>query len=280
MNTSATGGVPLYKNPYLELHIGDRNKVKIGVRGLSEAFSPKEGVGITSLNNSKEMSFAGVGRTDAPAIRSRPQTASKPASRPVTATKKQSFILDKSASNPNVGINSALLKAITQQGNAPVRPMSGITISDNEFNFHSPTEIRKLLHPSMQKNQLGQKDTWVPGNMAQSRPMSGKSNVSNRYYCRYNKEFSQYDPNEQSKPGGVRAFSEYKTPIELEREAQKEKDSKVIGPKVFKATFGIATKPNYIDNYVTRTPSENPSTHAFRELNRSKWITQDQFKLS
>ena len=32
-------------------------------------------------------------------------------------------------------------------------------------------------------------------------------------------------------------------------------------------------KPNYIPNYVGMTPSENPKTHSFRDVDKTKWIT-------
>ena len=38
-------------------------------------------------------------------------------------------------------------------------------------------------------------------------------------------------------------------------------------------------KPNYIANYVGMTPSENPKTHSFRDIDKSKWITNKGFNL-
>jgi hypothetical protein len=38
-------------------------------------------------------------------------------------------------------------------------------------------------------------------------------------------------------------------------------------------------KPNFIPNYVGMTPSENPKTHAFRNVDKEKWITNKGFNV-
>ena len=38
-------------------------------------------------------------------------------------------------------------------------------------------------------------------------------------------------------------------------------------------------KPNFIPNYVGMTPSENPKNHAFRNVDRNKWITNKGFNV-
>ena len=38
-------------------------------------------------------------------------------------------------------------------------------------------------------------------------------------------------------------------------------------------------KPNFIPNYVGMTPSENPKTHAFRNVDKKKWITNKGFNV-
>ena len=38
-------------------------------------------------------------------------------------------------------------------------------------------------------------------------------------------------------------------------------------------------KPNFIPNYVGMTPSENPKTHVFRDVDKKKWITNKGFNV-
>ena len=38
-------------------------------------------------------------------------------------------------------------------------------------------------------------------------------------------------------------------------------------------------KPNFIPNYVGMTPSENPNDHAFRNVDKKKWITNKGFNV-
>ena len=48
--------------------------------------------------------------------------------------------------------------------------------------------------------------------------------------------------------------------------------------KSFVTSVGkYSMKPNFIPNYVGMTPSENPKTHAFRNVDKKKWITNKGF---
>lgn len=50
--------------------------------------------------------------------------------------------------------------------------------------------------------------------------------------------------------------------------------TKNLGPTAFRFG-GKATKPSYIPNYVNLDPSEPPSNHKFREVDKKKWIGGD-----
>ena len=50
--------------------------------------------------------------------------------------------------------------------------------------------------------------------------------------------------------------------------------------KSFVTSVGkYSMKPNFIPNYVGMTPSENPKTHAFRNVDKKKWITNKGFNV-
>ena len=78
----------------------------------------------------------------------------------------------------------------------------------------------------------------------------------------------------------VRNSSPYMT--EYEKQVLKAKKSKkfFIGKKDFITSFGkYSIRPNFIANYVRLTPGENPLTHEFRKIDRSKWIDKNGFNL-
>jgi hypothetical protein len=54
-------------------------------------------------------------------------------------------------------------------------------------------------------------------------------------------------------------------------------DKKWIVKNDFKTYFGKAStgKVNYIQNYVTRDPSEPPLLHKFRDKDKERWLADD-----
>ena len=51
-----------------------------------------------------------------------------------------------------------------------------------------------------------------------------------------------------------------------------------IDKKGFVSSVGhYSFHPNYIKNYVQLTPSESPLNHKFRDVQKSKWITEKGF---
>ena len=59
---------------------------------------------------------------------------------------------------------------------------------------------------------------------------------------------------------------------------EKENKKKFISDKGFFTAVGkYSMPPHYISNYVQLSPSENPSTHKFRNVNKNKWITNKGF---
>lgn len=68
---------------------------------------------------------------------------------------------------------------------------------------------------------------------------------------------------------------------EVEKRILEEKENKKLffdQHKNFVTSVGkYSMKPNYIPNYVGMTPSENPKTHAFRNVDKKKWITNKGF---
>ena len=69
-------------------------------------------------------------------------------------------------------------------------------------------------------------------------------------------------------------LSEEEKRIMSERESRK----KFMTPNGFCVSVGkYSCPPKYISNYVQMTPSENPSTYRFRQVNKLKWITKKGF---
>ena len=59
---------------------------------------------------------------------------------------------------------------------------------------------------------------------------------------------------------------------------EKENKKHFLNQKDFILSVGhYSIKPNYIENYVQMTPSENPLNHKFREEKKEKWITKKGF---
>ena len=70
---------------------------------------------------------------------------------------------------------------------------------------------------------------------------------------------------------------------EDEKRILEEKENKkhfIDKHKNFVTSVGkYSMKPNFIPNYVGMTPSENPKTHEFRNVDKKKWITNKGFNV-
>lgn len=61
---------------------------------------------------------------------------------------------------------------------------------------------------------------------------------------------------------------------------EKENRKHFFKNKNFVVSVGkYSMKPNFIPNYVGMTPSENPKTHEFRNVNKKKWLTNKGFNV-
>lgn len=100
------------------------------------------------------------------------------------------------------------------------------------------------------------------------------------FYTRY-KDFAKLPPSNLDVPV-IRNASPYISEEELIRKEYLASKQKWIDSKQFKNYFGKASslgdKERYIPNYVTITPSEPPILHKFRDIDRDKWVDENNFK--
>ncbi len=76
----------------------------------------------------------------------------------------------------------------------------------------------------------------------------------------------------------IRNSSPYISEEEQRLLNEKENKKHFLNQKDFILSVGhYSIKPNYIENYVQMTPSENPLNHKFREEKKEKWITKKGF---
>ena len=131
-------------------------------------------------------------------------------------------------------------------------------------------QIRKMLHPTLEEQFLPSQDNYIPGLLNLKKSDSTKSikvKVSPKFYSR-KKEFDSMPQYNFDIPA-IRNSNPY-------METQKVERIWVNGDN-FKTYFGKAStsQVNYIQNYVTRDPSEPPLLHKFRDKNKDKWIGGD-----
>eukprot|EP01017_Pseudomicrothorax_dubius_P047594 TRINITY_DN8570_c1_g1_i1.p1 TRINITY_DN8570_c1_g1~~TRINITY_DN8570_c1_g1_i1.p1 ORF type:complete len:264 (-),score=41.62 TRINITY_DN8570_c1_g1_i1:51-842(-) len=204
--------------------------------------------------------------------------------------------LNRPLSGLTTGSRQSILSRNTTQVSSPRRDklpiQSGFKeyvpsepMEEGEIFFRNEGEIRKMLHPELEKFCLHNQELWVPGNLSETkakRPLSAVSHLHthSRFYGRYTKDFKKFDEEEQpNSKSTTRVSSAYKSQFDLRREEDKERDSRVIGPRVFYNYSGKSLKPNFIENYVARTVSQNPNDHKFRDVDRSRWVVQSNFKV-
>lgn len=76
----------------------------------------------------------------------------------------------------------------------------------------------------------------------------------------------------------LRNSSPYLSPYEIRILEEKENKKKFFKHLNFIKSVGkYSMKSNYIENYVSMTPSENPNDHKFRSVNKKRWITEKGF---
>ncbi len=64
----------------------------------------------------------------------------------------------------------------------------------------------------------------------------------------------------------------YETQEERERRELKADKKRWVSPEGFTSVFTSGRRPNFIENYVTRDPSDPPVLHQFRSEDKGKWI--------
>ena len=140
----------------------------------------------------------------------------------------------------------------------------------------SKRDIRQILHPTLEENQLPKENDGLIGTKAKLTNMFKKKKkikIKPKYYNRF-KEFAKMPPSNLEVPI-IRNASPYINQEELYRKQYILSKKKWIAPKKFKNFFGMASSAsssNFIPNYVTITPSEPPLLHKFRDLDKDKWV--------
>jgi len=139
----------------------------------------------------------------------------------------------------------------------------------------SKREIRQMLHPTLSEQYLPKDERFLPGFKALNTLFSDKSKViklkmhEKKPYSRFN-EFSKM-PSDFEKPV-IRNASPYVSEEEMRRCEEKKSKEKWIAEKDFWTVTGNATRPNFIENYVSKDPSIPPMLHQFRNEEREKWV--------
>eukprot|EP00347_Sterkiella_histriomuscorum_P004212 403361318 len=138
------------------------------------------------------------------------------------------------------------------------------------------SDIRQTLHPTLDKNHLPKNPNnplkMIIDSDNQSQENKIKFNMSNRPFSRF-KDFATLPPSNFDIPV-IRNSSPYISEEQLRiRHDHLDKQNWTIPGKEFAAFFDKATVNNqgYIQNYVTRDPSQSPFLHKFREENKRKW---------
>ena len=158
--------------------------------------------------------------------------------------------------------NSSLIRSYKSNDTMHKESLKIINTSMN-----ARTELKKnksiaVLKPNCSKNTISQKKYR-------------KRKISCQPLCRY-KEFLKMPLYNQGIPC-INIGSPYKTKEDISNEEYKRAKNKWITKNGFIAAIRNS-KEKYINNYVTKDPSEPPVLHKFRSVNKSKWVS-GSFKL-
>lgn len=137
-------------------------------------------------------------------------------------------------------------------------------------------EIRKMLHPTISEDQLpDEKESLISTNMQLNSLFKKrlKYGTTPRFYSRY-KEFNKLPETNFDVPV-ITNSSPYISEEQVYRKEFLENKQGWLYNE-FKTYFSKASKTdNFIQNYVTMTPSEPPLLHKFRVVQKKKWIDHD-----
>uniref|UniRef100_A0A7S3KB94 Uncharacterized protein n=1 Tax=Euplotes crassus TaxID=5936 RepID=A0A7S3KB94_EUPCR len=144
----------------------------------------------------------------------------------------------------------------------------------NPEKTNSTRDIRKLLHPTLRDDQLPTKDRNSHIKMSTLFSSKKKLKVPSKFYSRF-VEFKKLPPSDFETPI-IGNDSPYITEEDLKRKEYLQSKKGWISPETFRSYFSKATKSdNFIENYVTMTPSDPPILHKFRSAKKEDWLSHD-----
>jgi hypothetical protein len=163
-----------------------------------------------------------------------------------------------------------------------------IRYNKSEANFVSGKgDIRRMLYPDLPKEFLNTEEQWIPGTGTHHQRTGTASTTnkirikmdttSSRFYSTFNK-FKDLDIDEGREKPCISTASEYLTEEQRLRRLDKERTEGIIGNKFFKFA-GKGNKPSFIKNYVNMDFSAPPSSHKYREVDKSKWVAGKDMRL-
>ena len=107
-----------------------------------------------------------------------------------------------------------------------------------------------------------------------------KINKKDKEYLRKKEENKKIIKDYYSKQQYIRNSSPYLSDDEKRRIEEIENKSKFLNHKDFVTSVGkYSTQNKYIPNYVQMSPSQNPSNHQFRVIDKLKWLNKKGFFL-
>lgn len=180
-----------------------------------------------------------------------------------------------------------------------------------EMPHHTITEMRCILHPSMKRDWNYPEDTWFPGMMTKNKELREKNREgvfnerkieAKKYFQTKLYQYNEADVEEARSKPIVRCASAYIDQDRAVRQAQNEKDKNIICKKtvydkvlkkervvnvpfytLFKGKQVGQEEKKIADDDKTDCTSAREyrpvSSHKFREMEKTKWVSKKNFKL-
>lgn len=175
----------------------------------------------------------------------------------------------------------------------------------------SMVEIRCMLHPNIKRDWNYNIDSWFPGMMTRTKEIIDNNHTGHteerrtkpkQYFQTKQFLYNEEDVEEARSKPIVRCASAYIDPDRATRQAQLEKDTRIICKRkiydrvlkkekvinvpfytLFKSSFKENTKENDQEKdavTISTSPEYRPvSSHKFRDKNKNQWIARSDFKL-